>query len=187
MKNYFLVVLDYFSYKNGPIDLVRGLFSSLDIGTCILHICRPLCTYLVQLGHAQMPQNSIKKHFLVVSYYFSYQNRPIDVVRGLPSSLDIEKYIPPTCGPSRTFLGPCWGAQMPQNSMKTNFLVVLDHFNLKNGPNDMVPKGPKTAIQNYFRVVLDYLSYKNGPNDWVKGLFLSLDIRTYILPTCGPL
>jgi hypothetical protein len=32
IKNYFLF-LDYFSYKNGPIDLVRGLFSSLDIGT----------------------------------------------------------------------------------------------------------------------------------------------------------
>jgi hypothetical protein len=30
--NYFLVVLDYFSNKNGPNDLVRGLFSSLDIG-----------------------------------------------------------------------------------------------------------------------------------------------------------
>jgi hypothetical protein len=27
IKNYFLVVLDYLSYKNGPIDLVRGLFS----------------------------------------------------------------------------------------------------------------------------------------------------------------
>jgi hypothetical protein len=31
-KNYFLVVLDYLSYKNGPNDLVtvRSLFSSLD-------------------------------------------------------------------------------------------------------------------------------------------------------------
>jgi hypothetical protein len=27
-RNYFLVVLAHFSYKNGPIDLVRGSFSS---------------------------------------------------------------------------------------------------------------------------------------------------------------
>jgi hypothetical protein len=35
-KNYFLVVPDHFLYKNGPIYLVRGLFSSLNIGTYIL-------------------------------------------------------------------------------------------------------------------------------------------------------
>jgi hypothetical protein len=29
-KNYFVVVLDYFFYKNKPNDSVRGLFSSLD-------------------------------------------------------------------------------------------------------------------------------------------------------------
>jgi hypothetical protein len=28
---------------------------------------------------------------------------------------------------------------------------------------------------------------KKGPNDMVRGLFLSLNIGTYILPTCGPL
>jgi hypothetical protein len=54
--------------------------------------------------------------------------------------------------------GPFGGAQIPQNSIKTYFLVVLDHFFLKNGPNGMV-----------------------------RGLFLSLDIGTYILPTCGPM
>jgi hypothetical protein len=36
IKNYFWVVLYYFSYKNGPNDLVRGLFSCLDVGTYIL-------------------------------------------------------------------------------------------------------------------------------------------------------
>jgi hypothetical protein len=35
IKSYFLVVSDYFIYKNGPIDLIRGLFSNLDIGTHI--------------------------------------------------------------------------------------------------------------------------------------------------------
>jgi hypothetical protein len=34
-KIYFLVVLDYFSYKK---DLVRGLFSSLDIGKYTTHL-----------------------------------------------------------------------------------------------------------------------------------------------------
>jgi hypothetical protein len=41
-KSYFLVVLDYFSYKNGPIDLVRSLFSSQDIWPCIPPTWGPL-------------------------------------------------------------------------------------------------------------------------------------------------
>jgi hypothetical protein len=61
IKNYFLVVLEYFSFKNGLNDLVRGLFSSLDIGTYILLSCGPLSTILGPFGAAQMPQNSIEK------------------------------------------------------------------------------------------------------------------------------
>jgi hypothetical protein len=86
MKNYSLVVLDYFSEKNGPIDLVRGLFSSIDIKTNNLPTCRPLFTFLGPFGGAQRPQNSIKNYFLVVLDYFSYKNSPIDLVRGLFSS-----------------------------------------------------------------------------------------------------
>jgi hypothetical protein len=40
--------------------LVRGLFSSLDIGTHILSTCRSLGTFLGPFGGAQKPQNSIK-------------------------------------------------------------------------------------------------------------------------------
>jgi hypothetical protein len=104
-KNYFLIVLHYFSYKNGPNDLVRSLFSSLDIGTYIPPTCGPLCTILSPFVAAQMPQNSIKNYFLVVLDYFSYKNGSNDLVRDLFSSLDIRKYFPPTCGPSSTFLG----------------------------------------------------------------------------------
>jgi hypothetical protein len=60
-KYYFLVVLEHFSYKNGPIDVVRGLFSSSDIKPCIPPTCGPLGTLLGPLGDAQMPQYSIKK------------------------------------------------------------------------------------------------------------------------------
>jgi hypothetical protein len=63
IKNYFRVISDYFSYKNGPNDLVWGLFSSLDVENYILPICRPLCTYLAPFGGAQMPKNSMKKLF----------------------------------------------------------------------------------------------------------------------------
>jgi hypothetical protein len=52
--------LDHFSYKNGPIDLVRGFFSSQDIGPCISSTCRPLFTFLGPLGVPQMTQNSKK-------------------------------------------------------------------------------------------------------------------------------
>jgi hypothetical protein len=104
----------------------------------------------------------------------------------------------------------------PKQHKKNCFQVVLDHFFLKNGPNDMVrglslsldietyilltcrpvylfgsicgyPDGPKQHNNNYFWVILDYFSYKNGPNDLVRGLFSSLDFGTYILPICGPL
>jgi hypothetical protein len=61
-KNYFLIVLDYFSYKNGPNDLVRNLFGSFDIGTYIPPTCGPLCTILGSFKAAQMPQKSIKKN-----------------------------------------------------------------------------------------------------------------------------
>jgi hypothetical protein len=71
-----------------------------------------------------MPQNSIKNDFLVVSDYFSYENGPIDLVRGLYSSLDIGTNNFPTCMPSSTFLVPFGGAKMPQNSIKSYFLVV---------------------------------------------------------------
>jgi hypothetical protein len=54
-----MVIMDYFSYKNGPIDLVRGLFSSLDIGTYIPPTCRPLSTFMGSFGGAQMPLNSL--------------------------------------------------------------------------------------------------------------------------------
>jgi hypothetical protein len=101
-----------------------------------------------------MTQNSLKSYFLVVSDYFSYKNGPIDFVRSLFLNLDIGIYIPPTCGPLSTFLGPIGGAQMPQNSINTHFLAVLDHF-----------------------------SYKNGPIDLVRCPFSNLDTGTYIWPT----
>jgi hypothetical protein len=74
------------------------------------------------------------------------------------SSLDIRTYIPPTCGPLR------------------NFLV---HFG--------VPKCPKTAQKTYVLVAPDHFFLEDWLNDMVRGLFSSLNIGTYILPTCGPL
>jgi hypothetical protein len=121
-RNYYLVVLDYFSYMNGPIDLVRGLFSSLDIGTYIPPTFGSVCTYFGPFGGAQMPPNRIKKnYFLVVLDHFSYKNGPIDLVRGLFSSLAIGTCISPTCRPLCTSLGQFGHAQMPQNSMKKIF------------------------------------------------------------------
>jgi hypothetical protein len=69
IEKYFLVVLDYFSFKNGLNDLVSGLFSCLDIGTYIPLTSEPKSTFLGPFGGAQMPQmpqmpqNSLKKLF----------------------------------------------------------------------------------------------------------------------------
>jgi hypothetical protein len=88
---------------------------------------------------AQMPQNSRKKtYFLIDLNHFFYKNEPIDLVRGLFSNQDIGPCIPLTWGPLITILGPFGGAQMPQNSIKNYFLVVLDHFSYKNEPIDLV-------------------------------------------------
>jgi hypothetical protein len=75
-----------------------------------------------------MPQNSIRNYFLVVSDYFSYNIGPIDLVRGSFSNLEIGTNILFTCEPLSNFLGPIRGAQMPQKSINTHFLAVLDHF-----------------------------------------------------------
>jgi hypothetical protein len=156
LKNCFLIVSDYFSYKNRPIDLVRGLFSSLDIGTYIQYTCEPLCTFLGPIGDAQMPQNSINTRFLAALDHFSFKNRPIDLVRCPLSNLDTGTYIWPTCRSVCTFLGPFGRAQMLQNSRKNSFLVVADHF-----------------------------LYKNWPIYLVRGLFSSFNNGTYIPLTCG--
>jgi hypothetical protein len=81
IKNYFLVVLDHFSYKNGPIDLVRGSFSCYDIRPYILSTCGSLCTFWGPFGGAQKTMKI--NYFLVVLVHFSYKNGPIDLVRGL--------------------------------------------------------------------------------------------------------
>jgi hypothetical protein len=75
-------VLDYFTYKNGPNDLVRGPFSSKDIGTYIPYTCGPLHSVL---GPFRCPnaQKQHKKHFLVDLDHFFYKNAPIDLVWGL--------------------------------------------------------------------------------------------------------
>jgi hypothetical protein len=130
-KSYFLVAPDHFFLKNGLIDMVRGLFSSLNIGTYILSTCGPMFTFLGPFGGTQMPQNSIKKHFRVVSYYISYKNGPNDLVTGLFSSLYFRTYIPPTCGPLSTFLGPFGRAQMPHDSIKKVSSGCLGSFLLE--------------------------------------------------------
>jgi hypothetical protein len=118
--------------------LVRGLFSSLDIGSYIPPTCGLLSTFLGPFRGSQNAPKQYKNFFLVVLDYFFYKNRPDDLVRGLFSTLDIGTYILSTFGPLCTFLGPFEDAQMPQNAYKNYFLIVLDYFSYKNGPNDLV-------------------------------------------------
>jgi hypothetical protein len=125
IKCYFLVVSDYFSYKNRPIDLVRDLFLSLDIVSFIPPTCGPLSTFLGPIGGAQVPQTSINTHFFAVLDHFSYMYRPIDLVRCPFSNLDTGIYIWPTCGSVCTFLGPFGGAQMPQNRINKNIFWLF--------------------------------------------------------------
>jgi hypothetical protein len=65
-------------------------------------------------------------------------NGPIDLIRGLFSSLEIGTYIPATFGPLCTFLGPFEGAQIPQSGIKQKNLIVQDYFSHKNGTKNLV-------------------------------------------------
>ena len=51
--------------------MVRGLFSSLDIGTCIPSTCGPSGNFLGSFGGAWMPQNSIESQ---ISLWASKKN-----------------------------------------------------------------------------------------------------------------
>jgi hypothetical protein len=51
-KNLFSVAPDDFFLKNGLIDMVRGLFSSLNIGTYILPTYGSLCNFFSPFGGA---------------------------------------------------------------------------------------------------------------------------------------
>jgi hypothetical protein len=75
-----------------------------------------------------MPQNSRKNKFLVDWNHFSYKNRLVDLVRGLFIIYDIRKYIPTTCRPLNTFLGPFGGAQMSQNGIKKNYFLAVPNY-----------------------------------------------------------
>jgi hypothetical protein len=127
---YFLVVSDYFSYKKGPIDLVRGLILSLDTGIYISPNWGLLSTFTGPFGGAQTP-HSIKTYFLVVLDNFFAKNGPNDMVRGLSLSLDIGTYILPTCRPLCTILAPFGGAQIPQKSIKEIFSGYFGVFFLQ--------------------------------------------------------
>jgi hypothetical protein len=115
IKNYFWVVSYYFSYKNGPSDLVRGLLSCLDVGTYILPTCGPLHSIL---GSSNAPKRHRNFFFLIVPDYFSHKQEPNDFVRGPFWSSYLGPYIRPTWGPLCTFLGPFGGSLMPKNLHK---------------------------------------------------------------------
>jgi hypothetical protein len=87
-----------------------GHTSSPLVGLCV--------PFWVSLGVPKCPKTAYKIFFLVVLDYFSYEN---DLVRGLFSSLDIGKCIPPTCGPLGTFLGLFGSA--PKEHKNIYFLV----------------------------------------------------------------
>jgi hypothetical protein len=57
------IILDHFSWKNGPNDLDRGLFLSLYFGPYISPTCWSLCAILGPFGTAPMPESSIQNLF----------------------------------------------------------------------------------------------------------------------------
>jgi hypothetical protein len=103
-KNYFLVVPDHFFYKNGLIYLVRGLFSSLNIGTYILPTCGLLSTVLGPFGGVQ------KTNFLVGPDHLFFKNGLNDMVRGQKQHRKTTFGLFCTISPKRTGLIIKFGA-----------------------------------------------------------------------------
>jgi hypothetical protein len=145
-------VLDYFSYKNGPSDLVRDPCSSLIIGTYISPICGPLHSVLGPFKCPNAPKQH-KKHFLVVLDHFSYyKNGPIDLVWGFFFSFLYPDHLKAFV----SFFGPFEGAQMPQNSIKKLFSGY--------GPIDLV-RDPFSSLNTgrYIRPTCGFVCIFLGP------------------------
>jgi hypothetical protein len=112
---------------NVLIDLVKGLFLSLDIGTYIPPTCEPLCTFLGLFAGAEIPQESIKK--IIVWLFWSISPRTMGLMILLGAY-----FLAYTLGhTSHPLAGLC-----------VLFWVHLE-----------VPKYRKAAKKNYFLIVLD--------------------------------
>jgi hypothetical protein len=120
-KTIFLVIPDHFPYKNGLIDLVWSLFSSLDIGIYIPPTCGPLSTFLVHLGVSKCPKTAQNTYFLVAPDHFFLKDGLNHMVRGLFSILNIGTHSAHLRA-SVYFYGSIWGCpNAPKLHNKTIF------------------------------------------------------------------
>jgi hypothetical protein len=130
--------------------LVWGPSSNLDTETYIRPTFRSVCMFLGPFGGAQMPQSRMKKKIFWLFRTISTTRMGLLIRLGAYFQAKTSRH---TSRLLAGLFGPFGGAQMPQHGTKTYFLVVPDHFFLK---------------------------------DMVSGLFSSLNIGTYNLPTCRP-
>ena len=117
LKINFLLVSDYLSYKIGPIDLVRGLLSSSDIGTYILPTSGPLYSFL---GPSRCPI-APKQHKNIFWLFWTISPLRMSLLIWLGAYFHAKTLghtSPPLAGLCILFLGPFGGPQMSQNSIK---------------------------------------------------------------------
>jgi hypothetical protein len=105
----------------------------------------------------KMAKKQKKKPVFWLFWTISLKRIGIMIGLGAFLSLNMGSYILPTCGPWFTFLGPFGGAQMAKNSIKTCYLVVLDHLGTPIGPKKAL-KGPQLV-----RIYGPILSLKISP------------------------
>jgi hypothetical protein len=100
-------------------------------------------------------------------YRYLLHNGPNDLLRRLLSSLDTRLYIPPTCGPLDTFLGPLLrGAQMAPNGQKgikkTVFWLFWTIFTEKMGLRHLAIHS--VHLWSFAYLFLSIWGCPNGPN-----------------------
>jgi hypothetical protein len=88
-------------------------------------------------GYPDAPKQPENNYFLVVSDYFSYRNGPVDLVRVFFKLRHWDIHLT-LLGTLVYLFRSIWECINAPKQHQTKFLVVLDHFFLKNGPNDMV-------------------------------------------------
>jgi hypothetical protein len=185
INTHFLDVLDHFSYKNGPIDLVRGPFSNLETGTYFWPTCRCVHLFGSIWGCPNAPKQD-EKLLSGCSGPFPLQECAYYSVRSLFSSLDIGTYIPSTCGPLSTFLVHSGVPKCLKTAQKTYFMAALHHFFLKNELIDMVrglfssskagsiwgyPNAPKQLKRNIFGLFHTISPTRTGLMIWLGAYF----------------
>jgi hypothetical protein len=135
IKNLFSACSGPFLLKNEPNDLVKGLTLSLDIGLYVPPTYKPSSTFLGLFEVPKWPKNGEKQHekpFFWLIWTISSKKMGLMIWLWAYFQVWTLGHTSSSLGAFGYFSWSIWrcpnSPRMAKNSIKTCFLVVLDHF-----------------------------------------------------------